>query len=224
MIDCGTFEATLEAITELCHARGSARVLDVGCGSGALLTALAPEIRLGVGIDKSEAAIGFARRRAEGFDNLTFHALPIERLPDHHPGQFDVILFVGSLEHMADPHIALKAASTRMHEGSRIAVVAISPQSPHAILSHTALRWSATPVVGHLGANDLRSIASHVGLEVESVRDLYRGSRKRRSARAAGWLLKQYDRLGGPTCIITLKPASPAPATSHELNHTVVRP
>lgn len=207
MINCGTFEATREAIVELCHVQGAARVLDVGCGSGALLAALAPEIRFGVGIDRCESAIDLARRRTAGLDNLAFHTLSAEHLPDHDLKNFDVILFVGSLEHMADPYIALRAVSSRAHDGSRIAVVAISPTAPHARLSRSALRWSANPVVAHLGADGLHSVAQHVGLEVDDVRPLYRGSRRTRGTRVVGWALKEYDRLGGPTCLVILRPS-----------------
>ncbi|MFC3286178.1 class I SAM-dependent methyltransferase [Litchfieldella rifensis] len=208
MFNCGTFEATHEAVAELCQAYEAPRVLDVGCGSGALLAALAPEIRFGVGIDRDERAVALAHRRAAGLDNLTFHALPVEQLPDRDLGHFDVILFVGSLEHMADPHIALRAACARAHWGSRIAVVAISPDAPHACLTRSALRWSAEPVVAHLGADGLRSVAGHAGLEVDDVRPLYRGSRRTRGTRAVGRMLKGYDSLGGPTCIVILRPAS----------------
>lgn len=204
---CGTFEATLETVAELCRPHGAARVLDVGCGTGELLSALAPQIRFGVGIDISERAIDSARHRAAGLDNLSFHVLPAEQLPDHDLGRFDVILFVGSLEHMADPRIALRAACARAHRASRIAVVAISPDAPHARISRSLLRWSANPVVAHLGADGLRTLAAHAGLAVEGVRPLYRGSRGTRSARAAGRILKGYDSLGGPTCAVVLRPA-----------------
>jgi 2-polyprenyl-3-methyl-5-hydroxy-6-metoxy-1,4-benzoquinol methylase len=206
MINCGTFEATLETIAALCQARGAPRVLDIGCGTGALLTALAPAIHAGVGIDSRQRAIDSARRRAAGLDNLAFHALPVEQLPDHDLGHFDIILFVGSLEHMADPRMALQAAGTRAHRDSRIAVVAISPEAPHARLSRRLLQSSANPVVAHLGVERLRRVAEQAGLEVERVQPLYRGSRRTRGARVVGRILAGYDTLGGPTCTVILRP------------------
>ncbi len=61
-----------------------ARVLDVGCGNGALLTLLAPRIASGVGVDASAGMISRARERAAGRDNLRFEVIdgPALPLPD----------------------------------------------------------------------------------------------------------------------------------------------
>jgi SAM-dependent methyltransferase len=57
------------------------RVLDVGCGNGALLAHLAPSIADGVGVDVSGAMLGEARRRAARHPHLRFEQLAVPTLP-----------------------------------------------------------------------------------------------------------------------------------------------
>jgi ubiquinone/menaquinone biosynthesis C-methylase UbiE len=58
-----------------------ARVLDVGCGNGALLSLLAPRIAEGVGVDASPGMIARARARQAHHPNLRFAATDGPRLP-----------------------------------------------------------------------------------------------------------------------------------------------
>ena len=201
----GTFEATRWILTEICRLYDNPRVLDVGCGSGDLLISLASEIRHGVGIDISRRAVEAAGCRALGFDQLKFQVLAATQLPDRNLGQFEIILFIGSLEHMADPELALQATMARAHPESRVVVVVISPKAPHAIVSLFGLRFSRRPVVAHLGVDGLRLVAKRAGFQIEDVHALYRGSRKSWPARVVGKLLSMYDNVGGPTCAVMLK-------------------
>ncbi len=58
-----------------------ARVLDVGCGNGALLSLLAPRIASGVGVDASPGMISRARMRAAGEPKLRFEVIDGPQLP-----------------------------------------------------------------------------------------------------------------------------------------------
>ena len=58
-----------------------ARVLDVGCGNGALLSLLSARIASGVGVDASAGMIARARERAAGRGNLRFEVIEGPRLP-----------------------------------------------------------------------------------------------------------------------------------------------
>lgn len=67
------------------------RVLDLGCGTGALLRMLAPRIAEGVGIDASEALIERAQIRAAKVRNLAFACVDDEALP-FDDNRFDVVV------------------------------------------------------------------------------------------------------------------------------------
>jgi len=67
--------------------RGAA-VLDVGCGTGALLRALGPRLQEGLGIDASTAMVARARRR--GGQRLRFEAVDGPTVPAP-SGHFDVV-------------------------------------------------------------------------------------------------------------------------------------
>jgi SAM-dependent methyltransferase len=197
-----THEATVEVLAELCGRYRQPRVLDIGCGDGRHLRALAPRIGAGLGIDVSAVAIRAAAEAAAPFPHLEFRVLPVEKLPATPREPFDLALFVGSLEHMADPRAALEAAHSRLHADGRMVVVAIAPQAPHAILSRLALRRSPMPVVGHLGVEGVRRLAAGSGLRIEEARPLRRGTARRPWLRP---LLAAYDRLGGPTQAVILE-------------------
>ncbi len=84
-----------------------ASILEVGCGEGAVLSALrpaAPDARL-VGAEISHSAADLARRRAEIAEVRTF--APGERLP-FEDGEFALTLATHVLEHVDDPAGSLR--------------------------------------------------------------------------------------------------------------------
>jgi SAM-dependent methyltransferase len=102
LIDRGT---GLQSVLALDPSR-SARILDVGCGSADLLKVLA---RLGftslTGIDKflpGDSEVGRVRLRAAEISEID--------------GEFDMIMFHHSLEHIPDPAAALKEACRLLDE------------------------------------------------------------------------------------------------------------
>ncbi len=204
----GTAEATREAIAAICGRFDAPHVLDIGCGEGHLLCSLAPCIARGVGIDIAESAISTARQRAAGLDHLRFRVACAEQVSEADFGVFDIALFGASLEHMADPRVALQTIRACVREGGLVVVVVIAPQAPHAILSRWWLKHSQTPVILHSGVSGLQAIAASVGFQVHQVTALYRGSRQGRAARMLGPLLQAYDRLGGPTQVVALEDAA----------------
>lgn len=83
------------------------RVLEVGCGTGDLLAAVAPG--LGVGLDFAPAVIDLARQK---HPHLSFHSLDAEQLdPADLPGdqrQFDYIVLSGVLGYLGDIQAVLQ--------------------------------------------------------------------------------------------------------------------
>ena len=69
---------------------GRPRVLDLGCGTGALLRALAGRVATGVGVDTSAKMIEQAAARSEGSEQLQFQKIDGPALP-FATGSFDLV-------------------------------------------------------------------------------------------------------------------------------------
>jgi SAM-dependent methyltransferase len=101
------------------------RVLDLGCGTGDLLAALAPS--RGVGIDIAPAAVGAARRKFAG-RNLHFFEgdLADRRLLAQIGGPFDAILLVNVVTHLTDVQRALENLHPLCHPRTRVLIYSYS--------------------------------------------------------------------------------------------------
>ena len=91
------------------------RVLEIGCGSGDLLRALAPSV--GVGIDFSPPVIELARQK---YPHLQFHCLDAETLEVGDLGPtgttFDYILLSGVLGYLGNIQSVLQRLHPFCHE------------------------------------------------------------------------------------------------------------
>ncbi|MBI5623382.1 MAG: methyltransferase domain-containing protein [Elusimicrobia bacterium] len=98
----------------------SSSVLEVGCGTGALLASLAP--KRGVGLDLSPAMVEEARKRHPG---LEFRAEDIA----HPSGRevFDHILLCDVIEHLPDPGAALEGLKAYAGAGTRLVLTSVNP-------------------------------------------------------------------------------------------------
>ena len=137
-----------------------ARVLDVGCGTGALLDAVQPAY--GMGVDLSPAMVGLARGR---FPRFSFRVGDAEALE---PGEaFDWVMMVDVLEHLADPPSALASVRRVCRPESRLVVVAANP-AWQSIL-HLAERLGLKMPEGDhrwLPAGEIRLLLAETGFEV----------------------------------------------------------
>lgn len=87
-------------------ARSDLRVLDIGCGNGALLNALRTRLAYGAGVDESAAMIEKARQRNAGLPQLEFQTISGPVLP-FAAASFDVAISLMSFRYLDwDPLLA----------------------------------------------------------------------------------------------------------------------
>ena len=101
------------------------RVLDVGCGSGHLLSALEPS--LGVGIDVSSRAVARARRDHAGRNLHFFEGDGGDpRLLAQVGGPFDAVVLVNVVTHLTDVQRTLEALREVCHPRTRVFIYSYS--------------------------------------------------------------------------------------------------
>ena len=117
-----------------------ARVLEIGCGTGAISRVLAtrPEAAVVVGVDPSEVFLRRARQLAEGLPNLTFERADGADVPMP-DGSVDAVILHTVLSHVPDPAAVLAEAHRLVRPGGRLAAfegdyatttVALGPTDP----------------------------------------------------------------------------------------------
>jgi SAM-dependent methyltransferase len=78
------------------------RVLEIGCGIGRILAALAPRVRSAVGLDVSAAMVAEARRRLVGHANLQFAQGDARDLGSLGEAAFDLVLAVDVFPYLVE--------------------------------------------------------------------------------------------------------------------------
>lgn len=111
----------------LLHFADLGRCLDVGAGDGAMVELLAPLCRRLVCIDPSPAMIEAGRRRIAGLglDGVEYLQAGGEHLPLAEASQ-DSVLFLQSLQYIADPAAALAEACRVLVPGGRLLIVTLN--------------------------------------------------------------------------------------------------
>jgi len=121
--------------------------LDVACGPGALVLALAPRVRFARGIDLTEEMIRRARRfqLEKNIPNAAFARGEAERLP--YPGAaFDLVTCQCSLHHMPRPELALKEMVRVMKPDGRLAIIdTLGPESDSKFDLHNRIEALRDP-------------------------------------------------------------------------------
>jgi SAM-dependent methyltransferase len=142
---------------------GEERVLDSGCGAGALAFAIAPFVRQVIGIDLSAELVAAGRERAPG--NVMLMEGDAEALP-FEVGEFDLAGCLRVLHHAHRPELVVSELARVTRPGGRILVAdQLGPVDPLAGLaidrferardpSHTRL-LPDTDIRSLLDANDL---------------------------------------------------------------------
>ncbi|MGC9261380.1 MAG: glycosyltransferase [Phycisphaerae bacterium] len=137
-------------------------VLDVGCGDGALLAALAPA--RGVGIDIDALAVAQARQQ---YPHLIFHAAAIEDVATLRLPSFDYVICSGVLQELYDLHTALAAIRGLCHDRTRLIFCTYSRLwTPVLRVAELLGRKFATPDESWLPRRELPNILAQNGMEV----------------------------------------------------------
>ena len=133
------------------------RILDVGCGTGATLTALSDLGEL-VALDRSPAALRFCRRR--GFSQLIL--AEAERLPVA-SDSVEVVLALDLLEHIEDDGAAAREIARVLRPGG-IAIITV-PALPGLWSEHD----EALDHIRRYRARRLRRILTEAGFRIEKL-------------------------------------------------------
>lgn len=174
-----------------------ARVLEVGCGSGAVTRALAllPGTGSVVGVDPSPGFLAAARKLSEDIANIEFvegeaKALTLE------DASFDAVVFHTTLCHVPDPDVALSDAFRVLRRGGRLAVFdgdyatvtcASGDSDP---LQACADAMKESHVYDRWFVRRLPALALDAGFEIEQLR----GHSYVEAPSSAGYMLAIVDR------------------------------
>lgn len=142
-------------------------VLDVGCGPGRIVAALAALGRVALGVDPSPAAIVEAgRRRAPALRRSVFDPLPGERRWG------TVLLLDGNIGIGGDPEGLLARAAALVRPGGLVVAEVDPPGTPtRALTVRVVARGDAGPWFpwARVGAHDFGDLATGAGLRPAGV-------------------------------------------------------
>jgi len=181
------FAPLAAALGPATRSAGTPRLLDFGCGGGALLAWARGRGWDVTGLDVSAAAV--AGVRADLGVRALVGTLPH---PDLRPASFDAVTMWHALEHVHDPLAVLAEARRLLVPGGRL--VAAVPNIASAAFGWFGPAWYGLDLPRHLThftPPTLRRMVERAGLRVLEVRQV----------RLADWLrssAKLADRLGRP--------------------------
>lgn len=132
------------------------RLLDIGCGTGALLELVAPRVESALGVDASRDMLALARTRLaeRGSAHVTVRQADMYRLPLA-DGGFDIATLQMVLHYAEDPAAALAEAARVLKPGGRLVVIDLASHARAELLQRHAHRWPGfddAALAGWLGA------------------------------------------------------------------------
>lgn len=139
----------------------SARILDVGCGTGIMLNALGD-----VGFKNLLGVDPFLPADLEYENGVKLLKATIHEIA----GEFDVIMFHHAFEHIADPEPTLRAANKLLAPGGTC-IIRVPTVSSYA-WQHFGINWVQLDAPRHFyihSVEAVRILADRAGLELRSV-------------------------------------------------------
>ncbi|MEV5967949.1 class I SAM-dependent methyltransferase [Kribbella sp. NPDC051952] len=138
--------ALAEAVRDELGLDGTGRLLDVGCGPGALTLLFAPYVEEVVGVDADGDMLKTAARRAEqaGIDNTSWRQLRAEELPAD-LGTFRVVMFAQSFHWMDRSLVADRVRGMLTPDGAWVHIGATTHRGLDGTndLPHPRPPWNA---------------------------------------------------------------------------------
>jgi ArsR family transcriptional regulator len=139
-------------------------VIDLGCGTGELLSHLAPAVARVIGVDREPSMLEIARRRLAAHAHVELIEAALESVPLP-SDTADAALLGLVLHHLPDPALVLAEARRLLAPSGQLVVVDMQP--------HDNASWRA---FGHLhrgfSADDLAALAASAGLVVRAHQHL----------------------------------------------------
>jgi ubiquinone/menaquinone biosynthesis C-methylase UbiE len=161
----------LERIRQAAQLTRESRVLDVACGPGIVIEALARDAGEVIGCDITPEMLAKAEKRcaAAGFKNVRCLLGRAEALP-FEDDSFDVVVSRSALHHFLDPAVTLREMARVLKPGGRhITVDVMSSEDESEAALHNALERLRDPShVRMLPRSELQKHLKHAGLRVES--------------------------------------------------------
>lgn len=144
---------------------GGAEVLEVGCGTGDILTSLKPE--RGTGIDISGEMIKIAAEKHAAEKNLKFFTSTAEEFQTDE--KFDFIIMPDVIEHLENVETTIAALKKFCHEKTEIIISMINPlwEGPFMILEKLKLKMPEGPH-NRISIGKLKSISKDCGFTVKN--------------------------------------------------------
>lgn len=155
------------------------RVLDIACGTGALVAEVAPHVERAVGLDLSSGMLEIARARlARGagsggpLPNVEFHLGSSDALP-FADGEFTALVCTTALHHFPEPQRSIDEMARVLAPGGRVVIGDACRDSPPAKLLDPLFRRFEAGHVGLRRKRDIEAMLTRAGLRVTTSRHLW---------------------------------------------------
>jgi ubiquinone/menaquinone biosynthesis C-methylase UbiE len=167
-----------KALVEL-DPRPDDHVLDVACGAGKLVRAIASQVERAVGIDLSPGMIERARRQTTdeapaGADRIEFAVGPSDRLP-FGDSEFTAVITTTAFHHFPEPVASVREMARVLAPGGRILIGDSIRDTAPAKFGDAVLRRFES---GHVGLQDLEGyeqLLTNAGIRVTHTRVVWFG-------------------------------------------------